>query len=97
MSGGAAALERLKARTTAWKQNGLCGKCGGARVDGSVHCQACLEKERRKRNERIDIALECKNCGTMQIEPLLASAIMSEAVARVKCLFCGTKTMKRSK
>jgi hypothetical protein len=91
------ALERLKARSVGWKQAGLCGKCGGVRVVGSVHCEACLERSRRKRNERIEVQLQCKSCGSHQTEPLLASAIMVHAVARVMCLFCGTKTMTRAR
>ena len=90
-------LLRMKERTAHWRATGLCVSCGGTRAGQAVRCRPCIDKQSRRQNERIDIALECKTCGTMQTEPLLADAIMSEAVARVKCLFCGTKTMRRAR
>ncbi len=90
-------LMRLKGKVALWRATGLCVSCGGARAGQTVRCRPCIDKQSRRQNERIDIAMECKTCGTMQTEPLLADAIMLEAVARVKCLFCGTKTMTRAR
>lgn len=48
------------------KQNGLCVKCGIPALNGKVHCQSCLEKEKIKKRENREFFKQmglCPRCG----------------------------------
>lgn len=89
------------------KLRGLCIGCQQPHLPLQRRCADCakkhreaqrarqLAKARERANQRINVELRCGSCGATQTEPLHADAIMHKAVARVRCLFCGQKTMAR--
>lgn len=93
-------MSSTAAQRRARKAMGACVGCGFFDpAEGSVRCTGCLAKcreraARRRARERVGVNLECSACGGRQTESFHQDDLMSAVVARVRCLSCGTKTMR---
>lgn len=88
-------------RFAARKAAGICPDCAlFDPLPGHVRCSHCMAKRRaaaarRRARERVDVDLECSACRSKQTESFHGDAFMADEVAKARCLFCGTKTMRR--